>query len=165
MIPIIPLIFYINFLGIHKLDTDPLTRVNQYRIENGLDPVKFNNNLAKSSMNKACDLRDKNYWSHRNPDGKLWEFIIEAGYQYRIAGEDLARDCVDVECVDLWMKSPKHREVILTKNYKDGAVSRCDNYLVLHMGTKMGVADHATIAVNKIRYNLLSYLKDNYGEN
>ena len=86
-------------------------------------------------MAKACDLNTQKYWSHKNPQGKQWEFFREAGYYYRYAGENLAVNITDENVVGRWMASPTHRAIILGKNYIDGAVSRCGEYLVLHAGT------------------------------
>ena len=115
--------------------SDALSLINQQRVNNGLTALVYNDKLATSAMAKACDMKSQGYWSHKNPQGKQWEFFTEAGYIYRYAGEDLAKECQDDRCVELWMKSPTHKAVILGKQYKDGAVSRCGSYLVFHAGT------------------------------
>ncbi len=61
------------------------------------------------------------YWAHVSPNGtKPWSFFIDAGYNYRYAGENLARDFADpASAVEAWMASPTHKENILSSKYKD----------------------------------------------
>lgn len=94
---------------------------NQERIKHNLPPLKLNEKLSKAAQMKALDMFSKNYWAHYAPDGKTpWDFILEAGYEYEYAGENLAKNFMFSEdVVKAWMNSPTHRENILKKEYTD----------------------------------------------
>lgn len=94
---------------------------NQKRLENNLPQLNYNETLAKAAYQKAQDMFAKNYWSHYAPDGTTpWNFIIQVGYKYQYAGENLAKNFLfSQNVVDAWMKSPTHRENILRKEYSD----------------------------------------------
>jgi hypothetical protein len=63
----------------------------------------------------------RNYWSHYGPDGTTpWSFILDAGYRYEYAGENLAKNFLFSQgVIDGWMQSPSHRENILRPEYTD----------------------------------------------
>jgi len=138
-------------LGINKPDSSVLKMVNEIRVENGLSAVRYNSLLGKSAMSKACDMRDKDYITHISPDGKLWELFYDSDYYFKSAGENLARDCTDQDCVTLWMDSPKHKTNILDPRFKEGAISRCGNSLVLHLGTRLTVKEKLKIIIFRIK--------------
>ncbi len=98
---------------------------NQERIKNNLKPLKINNLLYKAAQNKANDLLEKQYFSHTSPQGKKFiEWIKEAGYNYIYAGENLAMDFVTAEgVIKAWMKSPSHRDNILSPYYDEIAIA------------------------------------------
>lgn len=98
-----------------------LTLTNQKRVENGLAPLQFNKELAFAAQAKAEDMFSKDYWAHNAPDGITpWHFIKKSGYEYKYAGENLARGFTNSsDIVDAWMKSTSHRENMLSKNYED----------------------------------------------
>lgn len=98
-----------------------LLLTNQERQENGLPPLVLNQKLLDAANKKGDDMLLKNYWAHNSPDGKTpWVFIREAGYNYIYAGENLAKGFSSSdEIVNAWMQSAKHRENVLSPNYKD----------------------------------------------
>ncbi len=98
---------------------------NQERAELGLPPVEINETLSKGAQLKAGDMFSFDYWSHQSPSGREpWEFFKEAGYDYRVAGENLARDFMEAEdVVQAWMESPTHKENIVNPQYQDIGVA------------------------------------------
>jgi len=98
-----------------------LSLTNQKRMETGLAPLSFNQELSQAADKKAADMFAQNYWAHNGPSGRTpWEFIKGAGYQYLYAGENLAKDFNDSDgIVFAWMESPTHRDNILKPEYKD----------------------------------------------
>ena len=138
---VIPTLILFNLFSRDKSDTTLLKMVNEKRVENAVSPVIYSKKLGQSSTRKACDMKINNYFSHFSPNGLLWEFFTNVDYHYKLAGEDLAKDCIDEDCLALWMLSPKHREIILDPRYKEGAVSRCGEYLVLHFGTRLSLKE------------------------
>ena len=111
--------------------------INRVRAENKLSPVKINAKLIHSATDKACDMRDRNYWSHDTPDGKEpWTFFKHAKYSYQYAGENLANSISEGEVVNRWLNSPKHKEVLLSGNYREVGIGRCGTFIVAHFGSK-----------------------------
>lgn len=98
---------------------------NEKRAQNGLAPVSSNSLLSQAAQAKGADMLNKGYWAHVSPDGvQPWFFFTNAGYKYRYAGENLARDFSNASsAVDAWMNSPSHRENMLNPRYKDIGVA------------------------------------------
>ena len=98
-----------------------LLLTNKQRQENNLSPLTLNSKLSLAAAKKAEDMFKQNYWAHNSPDGKTpWVFIRGSGYNYIYAGENLARgfDTAD-DVVSAWMDSSRHRENILSENFKE----------------------------------------------
>ena len=98
-----------------------LDQTNQQRQKLGLAPLKYNSTLSVSATNKANDMFTDNYWAHNAPDGKVpWDFFKEVGYQYTVAGENLARDFYNTNSlIKAWMNSPTHRANIVNGKYQE----------------------------------------------
>lgn len=94
---------------------------NQERINNGLNSLEVSPLLYFAAFTKAEDMLANNYFEHYSPSGKSpWYFIRGAGYNYQMAGENLAinfKSSDDVHAA--WMVSPSHRDNILKYGYKD----------------------------------------------
>lgn len=131
-----------------NINPDEIIRLtNEKRVENGLSPLTYNATLAQAALAKGNNMLAKNYWAHVAPDGtQPWAFFLAAGYQYKYAGENLARDFNDSSStVDAWMASPSHRENMLSPNYKEigvavvnGNLTGSDTTLVVQFfGTKL----------------------------
>ncbi len=97
------------------------TLVNEERAKQSLPPLTYNSHLETAALNKANDMLTKNYWAHFGPDGASpWNFILQSGYQYEYAGENLAKNFLFSQgVVDAWMNSPTHRDNILKKEYSE----------------------------------------------
>jgi len=98
-----------------------LDLTNQKRSSLGLSQLKLNNKLSAAASKKAQDMFANNYWSHTSPQGKTpWVFVISSGYQYTMAGENLAKNFSNSSgVVDAWMASPTHKDNIVKPGYKD----------------------------------------------
>lgn len=104
---------------------------NEDRVKAGLSPLKENSELDQAAAAKAANMFAKNYWAHNAPDGtEPWSFIINSGYSYLHAGENLARDFNNPQSVvDAWMKSPSHKANLLSPKYQDIGVAVVDGKL------------------------------------
>lgn len=104
---------------------------NKRRTENGITPLKIDDKLNEAARQKAADMFALNYWSHVSPrEVNPWTFIVNAGYSYLYAGENLARDFFNAGgVVEAWMNSPTHRDNILNKRYRDIGVAVVDGIL------------------------------------
>jgi len=98
-----------------------LDLTNKERQLHNLPPLHFNNTLSLSAADKANDMFSHNYWAHNSPQGKTpWDFFRIEGYQYSVAGENLAKDFYDTESmVTAWMNSPTHKANILNTKYQE----------------------------------------------
>jgi len=95
---------------------------NQKRVATGVASLKADRRLERAALAKARDMFAKNYWAHYAPDGSTtpWQFILNAGYTYKFAGENLAKDFdTSVSVVEAWMASSSHRANLLNSGYKD----------------------------------------------
>lgn len=104
---------------------------NEQRAAQGLQPLEYNEKLAAAAQKKAEDMFARNYWAHYGPDGTTpWSFILESGYKYEYAGENLAKNFMFSDgVVDAWMKSQTHRENILRPEYREVGFAVVDGVL------------------------------------
>lgn len=100
---------------------DVVAQTNQERAKSGLGQLTLNGQLSAAAQAKAQDMFTQQYWSHTSPSGtEPWDFIAGAGYAYRVAGENLARDfSTTPEMVAAWMASPTHKANILHPRYQE----------------------------------------------
>lgn len=98
-----------------------LKLTNSSRSSFNLEPLQENVFLAKAAQSKASDMAKFGYFSHISPQGKTpWTFIKEAGYNYAIAGENLAINFYTAEGVEAaWMNSAGHKANILNKDFDE----------------------------------------------
>lgn len=94
---------------------------NNERQNAGLPLLTYNESLSNAAYSKAQDMFAKNYWAHFAPDGKTpWDFILNSGYKYEYAGENLAKNFLFSDgVVSAWMNSQTHRDNILKREYTE----------------------------------------------
>lgn len=102
-----------------------LRQVNADRMRYGLMPLTIDFSLQKAAQKKADDMASRGYFSHGDPDGHLpWSWIDGEGYDYAIAGENLAIGYLSaVAQEDAWMESEFHRRNILNPDYRDTGIA------------------------------------------
>ena len=105
--------------------TQVIDLTNAERAKAGLPSLAHNSLLSQAATAKAADMFKNDYWAHIAPDGTTpWVFIKGAGYQYQVAGENLARDFGDTpSMITAWMNSPTHRENILNAKFAEIGVA------------------------------------------
>jgi len=98
-----------------------LSLINSIREKNNLVSLVWNERLAVAATEKAEDMAADGYFAHTAPDGvKAWNFILDAGYDYRHAGENLAIDFENINQAEAaWENSPTHLKNILATQYSD----------------------------------------------
>lgn len=98
-----------------------LEETNEQRTANQKSSLRLNAQLSAAAQAKAQDMVSRNYWSHNTPEGSPpWTFVIDHGYQYQKAGENLAHGFKDSnETIIGWMNSPTHRQNLLDSSYAD----------------------------------------------
>lgn len=104
---------------------------NKQREDSGAAPLKLDPNLSKAAHEKAKDMFKNDYWAHVSPDGTTpWVFITDSGYEYSLAGENLAKDFnSSAGVINGWMNSPLHKENLLNSNYQDVGYAIIDGKL------------------------------------
>lgn len=130
-------------------------QTNAQRAQQGLPPLTMNAKLNQAAMAKAQDMMADQYWAHVAPDGtQPWSFIRNAGYSYKVAGENLARDFVNTnDMMAAWMASPTHRANIVSNRYTeigiaviDGTLQGYETTLVVQMFGSPQVAVAETVS-------------------
>lgn len=99
---------------------------NKMRLEQGLPPLKENNELNIAAKNKLEDMFDNQYFEHISPKGLgVGDLAKESGYFYILVGENLAFGNFknDEAVVEAWMNSEGHRANILNTNYSEIGVA------------------------------------------
>lgn len=93
--------------------------VNQTREANGIKPLVENQKLDQAAQLKAENMVANNYFAHTSPTGITpWYWFLQAGYNYKYAGENLAIGFYDsAEVFNAWLNSPSHRANIINPNY------------------------------------------------
>lgn len=94
---------------------------NSKREANGLPPLRVDQSLTEAAKNKGIDMLNNDYWAHVSPSGTTpWYFFDGVKYEYRYAGENLARDFDSPEnVVNAWMDSPTHKKNLLSEKYDE----------------------------------------------
>lgn len=105
-----------------NIPPDEVVRLtNIKRAEGGLSELKLDQTLTNAALAKGTHMIEKDYWAHVAPDGtEPWYFFANAGYNYKYAGENLARDFSNpTDAVNAWMASPSHRENLMSDKYTE----------------------------------------------
>ncbi len=131
-----------------------ILQTNEKRAEQGLSGLTLSDELSEAALAKGQDMFTDQYWSHTAPDGtEPWYFIEQAGYKYKVAGENLARDFMNTsDMVVAWMASPTHRANLLNPKFQeigiaviDGRLNGFETTLVVQMFGAPGTKSQTTI--------------------
>jgi len=92
-----------------------LELTNQFRAQNGLSPLKWNQNLADVGQIHTDDMAARNYFSHNTPEGLTpFDRMKNYGIRYRSAAENIAYgQRSPQEVVNAWINSSGHRANML----------------------------------------------------
>jgi uncharacterized protein YkwD len=88
-----------------------LTAVNAVRAEAGLGPLSPSPTLEAVAEGHACDMAQRDYFSHQSPDGtSLVHRLRAGGYRMRAAVENIAATSTTdpKSVVRMWRGSPGH---------------------------------------------------------
>jgi uncharacterized protein YkwD len=109
-----------------------LCLLNGERRDRGLGTLKVNRKLGKAASAQAADMVKREYFSHRNPEGRnSTDRIRSAGYMSGggrwTVGENLAWGVGELASarglVNAWMNSPPHRANILKPAYREVGIA------------------------------------------
>lgn len=97
--------------------------INTKRQAYNLPVFKVDDQLNLAAIFKSKDMIRRDYFDHYGYGLSPWLFILNAGYRYSVAGENLAMDFATSEgVVNAWMNSPQHRDNILSEDFVDVGV-------------------------------------------
>ena len=122
--------------------------VNLERQKAGLNKLITNTALEQSAQRYADTMADRGFFGHVSPEGEILRMRIEASGYYKsfysedcmcvtryTVGENIARgQKTPQEVVQAWMRSPSHRETILTPVYTDIGIGINSGVFVQHFG-------------------------------
>ena len=97
---------------------------NAARVEHGLSPLSWEENLRKTVRDHSSDMAENNYFSHTNLEGQSpFDRMKEDDIVFRMAGENLASgQTSSIFAHEGLMNSLGHRENILKEGYEALAV-------------------------------------------
>lgn len=122
---IVILPFYIHFpksiFFAKIISSDILELLNEERKSQGLTVLRENPELKEAAYLKAQDMLANDYFGHKSPTGiSGWYWIQKSGYDYEIAGENLAIGFLDSKEVhQAWNNSPLHKNNLLGSYFQD----------------------------------------------
>lgn len=94
---------------------------NKEREKFNVLPLREDPLLTLAAQLKAKDMLERQYFSHQDPDGNPpWKWLKKVGYDFQVAGENLAIGFLDSEEVfSAWMNSYSHRENLLNPRFEE----------------------------------------------
>ena len=101
---------------------------NAVRLKNGLPALTWDSDVCVMARNHSESMSRLNFFSHVTPDGqRLRDRARAAGIQrYSVLGENIAYnqgyEDPGAFAVERWMASPKHRDNILSKEFRAMAI-------------------------------------------
>ena len=113
-----------------ELERGVVTAVNDVRREHGRAPLAEDPALADIARRHSCTMAERGFFEHTDPNGiSMAERLAHGNKRYLAAGENIARietsgDPV-ARAIDGWMKSPGHRENILSARFTTTGVGVC----------------------------------------
>ena len=119
-----------NFTAEQLVDLEKQTfaLINQKRAEFGLQPIVWNDEVAKIARLHSENMAKFNFFSHTGIDGKMVnDRADELGVtKWTAMGENIAYNRgyeKPLECaVEKWLESPGHRENLLNGRWKESAI-------------------------------------------
>lgn len=98
-----------------------ISLTNATRAASGLSELVQNEQLTAAAQLKADNMLEEQYFAHTSPAGLTpLTWINRVGYEYQVAGENLAVHFSEAEDVqEGWMASSSHRANILDGRFED----------------------------------------------
>jgi uncharacterized protein YkwD len=126
-----------------------LVLLNQYRGQNGLQPLTASVNLNRMAAWLAEDQANNNYMGHTDSLGRPFEVRIgQCDIQYYYAGENVAAGYVSAQSVlDGWKGSPGHNAAMLNPSFRQIGIGRAYNpqsYYGYYWATDFSSVDDGT---------------------
>lgn len=103
----------ISDYAVSDLEYAILDRINEYRLEEGLEELWLDEYLCAVVSCRSYEA--SRVWSHTRPDGRgYWTVLEDYGYGGSVSGELLGYTTGDADAVvDKWMSSESHRAMLM----------------------------------------------------
>ncbi len=104
---------------------------NELREGKGVGILSENVKLRSAAFDRAQDMLIKQYFAHISPDGtRFSKWIDDSGYDYKVAGENLAMGFADASgAMEGWKASPTHYDNLVDPDYENIGVSAVDGVM------------------------------------
>ena len=104
--------------------------LNRVRAAHALQPLRFGDGLRVAAAQHSRSMLELGFFEHTSPDGtsfdnRIRRFYSDRGWRSWAVGETLLSSSAPIaarEIVATWLESPPHRDVILSRLYRDGGV-------------------------------------------
>lgn len=95
-----------------------------------VNPLTWNNQLAKAAFDHSTDMNSNNYFSHTGLDGSSpGDRITATGYSWSAYGENIAYNYPDEASVMTgWLQSEGHCKNIMSASFTDMGAGRAGAY-------------------------------------
>lgn len=117
-----------NSTSLISLEQQAFFILNEKRLSKGLEPLKWNENLARVARMHSLNMAQFSFFSHAGTDGSMVNNRADAlGISHwRSIGENIAfnrgfKKPSESAC-EQWMQSPAHRENILDGRWKETGI-------------------------------------------
>ena len=119
---------------------------NKQRAAKGLKTLCVHPALQKAAEAHSRDMIDRDYFSHNSQDGTTFaQRIKREGYNYRIAGENIAWGSGSLGSPDNifknWMNSTGHRSNIMNKRFREVGIGAVTGAYKNYSNTTMWTTD------------------------
>lgn len=103
---------------------------NQFRLKNEVEAVQLDDSLAIFAQQYSKELSlEQILQPEELSAGSLSERLKEAEIEHQKAGENIATNYADsIEAIHGWLNSPKHRAVLLNKDFKTIGIGAYGSY-------------------------------------
>jgi hypothetical protein len=129
-------------LALSKLEAGGVKTINDYRELMGLKRLRIDPCLLKAARGHCRAMVEKGFFSHQSPLPGLktpYARIRVAGYDYQVAGENIARKeggLTPEEALIAWIRSPDHHRALLHPDFEDLGLGVQGIYWTLNLGRK-----------------------------
>ncbi len=114
--------------AVRELERDAFQLTNTERTRAGLPALKWSDKIAQVARLHSSNMADYNFFSHKGLDGLMVDEradMLNMG-RWLAIGENIAfmkgyENPVAV-AVDRWLKSPRHKENLLSPNWTEAAI-------------------------------------------
>jgi uncharacterized protein YkwD len=109
------------------LQAKVLTAINEVRRAKGLHELRLSSGLSAAALQHSVSMAQRGFFDHSGFDGSPFWLRIKSSFRprphaYWGVGETLVWASPDLraaQAVELWLKSPEHRKILLTSSWRE----------------------------------------------